>query len=274
MKVISVLKDVLSLTAWEMETPKPYSAFHLALCAAGIPLAVLAARRLAKKRGAAPKAVLFSCGLFLLFLELYKQAFLFFIEFDGHFNWWYFPFQLCSIPMYLCLLYPQSGKYSAVFSTFIQDFGLLGGIMALAVPAGLMHPYWTMTLHGFLWHFLLIFLGLYCGMSGLSSPSLPKRSRSFSSAASPRLPSTRPPAHLPAPICSTYPRFTRLPSRFSTKSPWNWGFFPEFFSTSPPWRPAPFSSTASWVCFLPAFLNRTKNRKTIFLYPRFSSCYT
>ena len=172
MKVISVLKDVLSLTAWEMETPKPYSAFHLALCAAGIPLAVLAARRLAKKRGAAPKAVLFSCGLFLLFLELYKQAFLFFIEFDGHFNWWYFPFQLCSIPMYLCLLYPQSGKYSAVFSTFIQDFGLLGGIMALAVPAGLMHPYWTITLHGFLWHFLLIFLGLYCGMSGLSSHSL------------------------------------------------------------------------------------------------------
>ena len=53
-------------------------------------------------------------------------------------------------------------------ATFLQDFGLLGGIMALAVPPGLMHPYWTMTLHGFLWHFILLFLGLLSCMSGIA----------------------------------------------------------------------------------------------------------
>ena len=40
--------------------------------------------------------------------------------------------------------------------------------MALAVPPGLMHPYWTMTLHGFLWHFILLFLGLLSCMSGIA----------------------------------------------------------------------------------------------------------
>lgn len=39
--------------------------------------------------------------------------------------------------------------------------------MALAEPSGLMHPYLLLTLHGFLWHFMLIFIGLYCAMTGL-----------------------------------------------------------------------------------------------------------
>lgn len=171
-------QKILSLTAWEMTPPKPYSAFHLLLGAAGIVTAVLAARWLASRRFTAQQlashrsqAVLFSCGLVLLALEAYKQGFLYFVEFDGVYDWWYFPFQLCSIPMYLCLLYPFSGKFSVILATFIQDYGLLGGIMALLVPDGLMHPYWTMTLHGFFWHFLLIFAGIFCAFSGASDQS-------------------------------------------------------------------------------------------------------
>lgn len=114
--------------------------------------------------------ILFSCGVLLALMELYKQAFLYVIEFHGHFDWWYFPFQLCSIPMYICLAAPllHSEKTLRRAATFLQDFGLLGGIMALAVPPGLMHPYWTMTLHGFLWHFTLLFLGLLSCMSGIA----------------------------------------------------------------------------------------------------------
>lgn len=70
--------------------------------------------------------------------------------------------------MYLCLAVPflRSRRALRRIATFLQDFGLLGGIMALAVPPGLMHPYWTMTLHGFIWHFILLFLGLFCCMAG------------------------------------------------------------------------------------------------------------
>ncbi len=174
--MLALIKSLMSMTAWPMTPPTPYSAFHILLTILGVGIAVIGARVCGKRmqRRAEPtlffRRVLFMLGVVLAFMELYKQAFLYLVEFDGHFDWWYFPFQLCSVPMYLCLLVPlqRKEKHLKIIATFLQDFGLLGGVMALAVPPGLMHPYWTMTMHGFIWHFLLLFLGLFCSMSGMA----------------------------------------------------------------------------------------------------------
>lgn len=174
--MITLLVSLLRLTAWPMTPPKPYSAFHLLIVLVGSCLAVLLAGLLGKRAHTAPSArrMLFSCGVLLALMELYKQAFLYWIEFQGHYDWWYFPFQLCSIPMYLCLATPllRSERALRRSAAFLQDFGLLGAVMALAVPPGLMHPYWTMTLHGFLWHLILLFLGLFCRTAGLSGRNM------------------------------------------------------------------------------------------------------
>lgn len=172
----SIIVRLLEATAWRMERPAPYSAFHLVLLWAGIPLAFFAAKAAGKSFRSRPAAcvrLLFFCGLLLAVIELYKQLFLYWIVNDGCYDWWYFPFQLCSVPMYLCLLLPlASQRLRPVFCTFIQDFGLLGGVMALLEPSGLMHSYWTLTLHGFFWHFMLIFLGLFCAFASLSFPEI------------------------------------------------------------------------------------------------------
>ena len=128
------LESILHMTAWPMTPPAPYSAFHILLTIFGTGLAVLLARILSKKgpreyaslshnrtqTKTAPESylrrVLFFCGVILALMELYKQAFLYFIEFDGRYDWWYFPFQLCSIPMYLCLAVPflrSDGRFAA-----------------------------------------------------------------------------------------------------------------------------------------------------------------
>lgn len=169
--MLSFIKTLLQASAWPIQAPEPYSAFHILLCAAGIPLAVFLARRLAHT-STHPCGVLFICGLVLAVSELYKQGFLYFVAGQGRYNWWYFPFQLCSVPMYLCLILPlfkhmPHCRMEKCICTFMQDFALLGGVMALAEPSGLMHPYLLLTLHGFLWHFMLIFIGLYCAMTGL-----------------------------------------------------------------------------------------------------------
>ena len=172
--MLAFLKWILQMTAWPMTPPTPYSAFHILLAISGTGAAVIGAVCCRRKmhRAARPeeffRRVLFVMGLILMLMELYKQVFLYLIEFNGHFDWWYFPFQLCSVPMYLCLAVPllRKEKHMGIVAAFLQDFGLLGGIMALAVPPGLMHPYWSMTMHGFLWHFILLFLGLFCHMSG------------------------------------------------------------------------------------------------------------
>ena len=48
----------------------------------------------------------FVTGMILLGSEAGKQLFLTFSVGKGHYLWWYFPFQLCSIPMYLLPLLP------------------------------------------------------------------------------------------------------------------------------------------------------------------------
>ncbi|MCD8221244.1 MAG: YwaF family protein [Clostridiales bacterium] len=117
--------------------------------------------------------ILFLAGLALAIGELYKQIFLTVFINHGNYDWWYFPFQLCSVPMYLCLIqYPlRSTRLRTVICTFMRDFHIMSGIAALAVPAGFSHIHWSLTLHGYCWHILLILIGLFCHAAGLTDNS-------------------------------------------------------------------------------------------------------
>ncbi len=182
------MTDLLQKTAWPMEVPKPYSFFHIAFSAIGLMIVICLAMVLSRWRciqsigsrhdnhdkndSVYPMRILFLCGACLLVGELYKQLFLYVVVNHGYYDWWYFPFQLCSTPMYLCLVLPFMGncpRPRRVICTYLRDFCLLGGVMALLEPSGLLHAYWTLTLHGLLWHLLLIFLGLFSSFSGLAS---------------------------------------------------------------------------------------------------------
>lgn len=41
--------------------------------------------------------------------------------------------------------------------------------MALVEPSGLMHPYWVLTIHGLVWHVLLIFISLLISFHDIGS---------------------------------------------------------------------------------------------------------
>lgn len=117
--------------------------------------------------------ILFGCGVFLAACELYKQLFLYMIINHGAYDWWFFPFQLCSIPMYLCLILPlvPAGRLKRALYTFMQDYGVIGGIAALAVPEGFSHIHWSLTLHGYAWHIVLILIGLFIMLTGSAEKS-------------------------------------------------------------------------------------------------------
>ncbi|ETP71427.1 hypothetical protein UYO_2622 [Lachnospiraceae bacterium JC7] len=121
-----------------------------------------------------------SIGLILTVLEIWKQLTLWLVEFDGRYNVWYFPFQLCSVPMYIITVYALTVKFrpgkesdvekvKRILLTFLQDYGFLGGIMSLIVHDGLLHPgHILLTAHGFIWHILLVVLSLYISFNRLS----------------------------------------------------------------------------------------------------------
>ena len=164
------LFDLLQKTAWPMTPPAPWSAFHIIFSLVGLAASGFLAAFLGRRHKAHASLILWNCGVILGVSEVYKQLFIYEVVNHGCYDWWYFPFQLCSTPMYLCLVFPLLGQGTPrrTAAAYLESFGLLGGIMALAEPSGLMHPYWTLTLHGLVWHIFLVFLSFFCAGCGLA----------------------------------------------------------------------------------------------------------
>jgi len=150
-------------TAWAMEKPVPYGTFHLTYTFVGLAVSILLAWSLRNLSDKGNKIFLTAFGVFLVACEVYKQLFHYYYINEHTYAWWIFPFQLCSVPMYLCLIAPwlKKGKLQRAIYSFMMSYNLLGGFMAFIEPSGIVLTYWTLTLHAFTWHMSLIFIGLY-----------------------------------------------------------------------------------------------------------------
>ena len=167
---MSFFEYLLRLTSWPMTPPVLYGPFHLIAAFGGSAIAILAAWRFSSinncntnnrdNRRSFDQIMLIS-GVILLIGELYKQLMNFYIVNNHAYDWWIFPFQLCSLPLYLCplLILIHNEKRHRILCTFLLDFNMMGAVATFIDPSGIFHPYWTLTLHGVLWHLMLIFVG-------------------------------------------------------------------------------------------------------------------
>ena len=162
-----ILKEFINSSAWMMEKPAAYGTFHLSFTFIGLAVSLFLAWKLRNLSSTGNKILLAGCAIFLMLTEVYKQLFYYYHIGNGVYQWWIFPFQLCSIPMYLCLIAPflKPGKVQRGMYAFMMSYNLLGGLMAFIEPSGIVHEYWTLTLHAFIWHMTLVFLGFYLGFS-------------------------------------------------------------------------------------------------------------
>lgn len=164
----------LEFTAWPMERPKAYGTFHLSFFFIGLAVCFLLAFLLRKANEKQNKIILLSVGIFLALTEIYKQLFYYFVIEDGHYPLWIFPFQLCSIPMYFCIFVPliKNEKVKNACYNFLLAFNLMSGFISFLEPSGLLHEYVTLTLHAFIWHMTLVFVGSYLGFSKRAGQNL------------------------------------------------------------------------------------------------------
>lgn len=136
------MENLLNATAWEMTQPQPYGTFHIIMLVMGIPLTILLAWKLRNVSETIYRRILFGIAVFLIISELYKQLFHYYIMDNHTYDWWIFPFQLCSLPMYVCAILPfmKKSRWLIPLETFLMDFNLLGAFMALLVPNVLCTP--------------------------------------------------------------------------------------------------------------------------------------
>lgn len=157
------MKDFFMWTAWGMTPPQPYGLFHLLFTFIGLAVVITVAYFLRRLSPKANRILLLCIGIFLMVAELYKQLFYYYVVGKESYAWWIFPFQLCSVPMYLCIFCGicRNEKVNSWLYEFMFAFNFFGGMISFVEPSGLNHPYVTLTLHAYIWHMLLIFIGFY-----------------------------------------------------------------------------------------------------------------
>lgn len=161
--MLAAIDHFFESVTWRM-TPLPaYGAVHILYTVIGFAVCAFAAWKLRNVKDRTARWILFSIGLLLAASEVFKQLFYYFGIKDNAYSWGTFPFQLCSVPMYLCLIAPwlKSGRLQRGMYSFMVLYNLLGGAIAFAEPSGLLSSYWFLTIHSLAWHMLLVFIGLF-----------------------------------------------------------------------------------------------------------------
>lgn len=127
----------------EMETPQIYGWFHI-LWLAITALAVFALCRFCKNaEGKSLDRILRIFAVSCLLFEVYKQI-VFSFDYNAaagigswDFEWYAFPFQFCSTPMYAALTasFLKEGKVKNALIAYLATFGMLAGILVMAYPS-------------------------------------------------------------------------------------------------------------------------------------------
>ena len=113
---------------------------------------------------------LFWTAFFLM--EVYKQV-CFAFDYDGtaityNYEWYAFPFQFCSSPMYVSLLAAliKNQKIHDALCAYLATFAVFAGLTVLVYPVQCFVPIVGVNIQTMVWHGGMIVLGVYLLASG------------------------------------------------------------------------------------------------------------
>jgi len=163
----------MSRIAWIIEKPELFGELHIFLATLYICFAVFLARLAARLSYDDRIKILSASGWILLASEVFKQIYIYKVVNGGFYDYWFIPFQLCSVPMYLCILLPVlKGKYRETALTFMLGYTFISAVATFIYPEDILRPHMLLTIHGFDWHAILLFISLTIGFSGMADLSL------------------------------------------------------------------------------------------------------
>lgn len=102
--------------------------------------------------------LLFIFGIIMILMEIWKQFFTYKYVFNNKYNMWFFPWQLCSMPMYCSFIqfFLKKDKQN-IFLIFISTYGLFASIIALLLPYDMLRSQILLFSHGFTYHIMMIY---------------------------------------------------------------------------------------------------------------------
>ena len=166
------MEKLITVLDTKMTTPTLYGWFHIL----SLILTVLAAVVLCKahRKGDTKQVnrVVLWTALICIFLEVYKQFNYSFsvgesgIVFD--FQWYAFPWQFCSTPMYIGLLagLTKKGKIHDACCAYLATFSVFAGLCVMAYPGDVFISTVGINIQTMICHGSMVVLGIYLLFTG------------------------------------------------------------------------------------------------------------
>lgn len=143
--------------------PGAYSWFHLLWIGIMILACIVIGATVARKHSQkADRIVVSVFSVILIGCEVFKQ--LFWFAFYDYYRFEIFPFQFCSVPIYVAIFVSVIpwDKVREVCYRFLAFYGIIGGLAVMLAPNAVLYTYFVpMSLHAMLWHTVLVVMGVY-----------------------------------------------------------------------------------------------------------------
>ncbi len=162
--------EVLRFLDTSMTTPQPYGVFHLVSFALSIAVGVLLCVYCKDTARYARRVVLIT-AIIVTVLEIYKQINYTF-SFDGtaitaDYQWYAFPFQFCSTPMYVGLLAGLTrGKVHDSLCAYLATFSIFAGVCVMFYPNDVFISTVGINIQTMICHGSMLSIGIYLLASG------------------------------------------------------------------------------------------------------------
>ena len=163
---------VLEIIGTKMEVPKPFGWFHLLFIALTAGFTVLLCLLHKNDDHDRVRKTVFAVAIVVLVLEIYKQIF-FNFSFDGEkvvfaYQWYIFPFQFCSMPLYIGLLAGiiKRGRLHDALCSFLATYAIFAGLCVMVYPSDVFCATMGINIQTMICHGSMISVGIYLLYSG------------------------------------------------------------------------------------------------------------
>lgn len=164
--------SVLEILDTQMKTPTLYGPYHLFWLLVVVFSAVLLCGAARKHSPRQVCNVVLGIAIAVTVLEIYKQINYTFSYDNGvitaSYQWYAFPWQFCSTPMYIGLLAGifRKGKFHDCLCAYLATYAIFAGLCVMVYPGDVFCTTVGINLQTMVWHGSMIVVGLYLLASG------------------------------------------------------------------------------------------------------------
>lgn len=168
---MSFLQNVLKVFDTPMTAPVPYGWFHLLWLAITAAIAVYLGYFRRKDEPSTIRRIVLWTAVVVAVLEVYKQINYSFSYTDGityDYQWYAFPFQFCSTPMYIGLLasLTKKGRVHTAACAYLATYSVFAGVCVMFYPTTVFIDTIGINIQTMICHGSMIWIGVYLLATG------------------------------------------------------------------------------------------------------------